>query len=156
MGRGSVKENKNVYQLKREELGLSREKAAEKLKLISQDRLYRIEHDDKMPHPDEVMVMARAYNDPSLCNHFCTHSCPIGREHVVAAEIKELPALVIQAVAALNAMEKHKDRFIEIAADSKVDENERADFQEIRAALENLSASVESLRLWAAQMESEL
>ena len=27
MGRASIKENKNVYQLKREELGLSREKA---------------------------------------------------------------------------------------------------------------------------------
>lgn len=29
MGRASIKENKNVYQLKREELGLSREKASE-------------------------------------------------------------------------------------------------------------------------------
>ena len=31
MGRASIKENKNVYQLKREELGLSREKASELL-----------------------------------------------------------------------------------------------------------------------------
>lgn len=29
MGRASIKENKNVYWLKREELGLSREKASE-------------------------------------------------------------------------------------------------------------------------------
>ena len=31
MARASVKENKNIYQLKREELGLSREKAGELL-----------------------------------------------------------------------------------------------------------------------------
>ena len=29
MGRASIKENKNVYQLKREKLGFSREKASE-------------------------------------------------------------------------------------------------------------------------------
>lgn len=31
MGRASIKENKNVYQLKREELGLSREKKSPEL-----------------------------------------------------------------------------------------------------------------------------
>ena len=34
MARASVKENKSIYQLKREELGLSREKAAELLQFI--------------------------------------------------------------------------------------------------------------------------
>ena len=34
MGRASIKENKNVYQLKREELGLSREKASELLECL--------------------------------------------------------------------------------------------------------------------------
>ena len=34
MGRASIKENKNVYQLKREELGLSREKASELLEFV--------------------------------------------------------------------------------------------------------------------------
>lgn len=34
MGRVSIKQNKNVYQLKREELGLSREKASELLECV--------------------------------------------------------------------------------------------------------------------------
>lgn len=39
MGRASIKENKNVYQLKREELGLSREKASELLECCLQREL---------------------------------------------------------------------------------------------------------------------
>ena len=37
MGRGSIKENKNVYQLKREEL--SREKASELLECVPPERI---------------------------------------------------------------------------------------------------------------------
>ena len=42
MGRASTKENKNRYQLIREELGLSREKASELLEIISPERLEKI------------------------------------------------------------------------------------------------------------------
>ena len=38
MGRASIKENKNVYQLKREELGLSREKASELLECVPPEK----------------------------------------------------------------------------------------------------------------------
>ena len=39
MGRASIKENKNVYQLKREELGLSREKASELLECVPPEKI---------------------------------------------------------------------------------------------------------------------
>ena len=39
MGRKSTKENKRIVQIKREELGLTREQASEKLGFISADRL---------------------------------------------------------------------------------------------------------------------
>ena len=42
MGRASIKENKNVYQLKREELGLSREKASELLECVPPERIEKI------------------------------------------------------------------------------------------------------------------
>ena len=44
MGRVSSKANKNIYQTRREELGLSREKASELLKTIPPER---IENDDR-------------------------------------------------------------------------------------------------------------
>ena len=43
MARSSTKENKTFYQLKREELNLSREKASEVLESISPERIERIE-----------------------------------------------------------------------------------------------------------------
>ena len=45
MGRKSTKDNKNVYQLSREELGLTREAAAELLEYISADRIEKIENE---------------------------------------------------------------------------------------------------------------
>ena len=44
MGRVSTKENKNIYFQKREELGLSREKASELLKTIPPERIEKIEN----------------------------------------------------------------------------------------------------------------
>ena len=44
MGRKSTKENKNIYHISREEAGLSREAAAEKMEFISSDRIEKIEN----------------------------------------------------------------------------------------------------------------
>ena len=43
MGRASTKENKNIYQVSREEIGYSRAAASEKLEYISADRIEKIE-----------------------------------------------------------------------------------------------------------------
>ena len=45
MGRTSTKENKNSYQLAREELGLTREKASELLETIAPERIEKIENE---------------------------------------------------------------------------------------------------------------
>ena len=70
MGRGSTKKNKNIYQLRREELGLSREKAEQLLEVISAERIEKIEN-DTLPHPEEVLIMAKGYKYPQLCNYHC-------------------------------------------------------------------------------------
>lgn len=43
MGRASTKQNKNRYQLVREELGLTREKAEALLETVSADRIEKVE-----------------------------------------------------------------------------------------------------------------
>lgn len=153
MGKKSVKEDKGVYQLRREKLGLSREKASALLEVVSEDRIYRIESKGLAPHPDEVLIMADKYKDPSLCNFYCANQCPIGKRHSIEVEIKDLPAIVLETLASLNAIDKHKDRFIEIAADCKIDETEIKDFRDIQEMLKKISIAVESLRLWSEQME---
>ena len=61
MARISTKENKNIYQLTREELRLTRDAASELLKAIPPERIEKIENERSLPHPDEVLTMAEKY-----------------------------------------------------------------------------------------------
>ena len=74
MGRKSIKENKNIYFTSREACGMTREAAAEALEHISADRIEKIESGALSAHPEDVMLMAKAYNKPELCNYFCTRT----------------------------------------------------------------------------------
>ena len=78
MARVSTKENKNIYQTTREGLKLTREAASDMLETIAPERIEKIENERTMPHPDEVLVMAQKYKQPSLCNYYCANQCPIG------------------------------------------------------------------------------
>ena len=152
MGRASTKENKNKYQLAREELGLSREKASDLLEVIPPERIEKIENERSLPHPDEVLVMSQKYKKPSLCNYYWSNECPIGKEYVPEVQIKELSAIVIEMLASLNSVNKTKDRLIEIAADGVISDDEIDDFIHIQEELERISTTVETLQLWAEKM----
>ena len=152
MDRASTKKNKNKYQLAREELGLSREKASDLLEVIPPERIEKIENERSLPHPDEVLVMSQKYKKPSLCNYYCSNECPIGKEYVPEVQIKELSAIVIEMLASLNSVNKTKDRLIEIAADGVISDDEIDDFIHIQEELERISITVETLQLWAEKM----
>ena len=152
MGRASTKENKNKYQLAREELGISREKASDLLEVIPPERIEKIENERSLPHPDEVLVMSQKYKKPSLCNYYCSNECPIGKEYVPEVQIKELSAIVIEMLASPNSVNKTKDRLIEIAADGVISDDEIDDFIHIQEELERISITVETLQLWAEKM----
>ena len=108
MGRTSTKENKTNYQLAREELGLTREKASELLETIAPERIEKIESERSLPRPDEVLTMAEKYKTPSLCNYFCARQCPIGQQYVPEIRNGELSDIVLKMLAALNAMDRKK------------------------------------------------
>ena len=73
MARISTKENKNIYHKTRESLNLTREAAADLMESISPERIEKIENERSLPHPDEVLLMADKYKQPSLCNHYCAN-----------------------------------------------------------------------------------
>ena len=128
MSRRSVKENKTVYQQSRERRNLSREAASERLEFVSADRIEKIESGRSAPHPDEVLLMEKGYEDPELSNYYCTHECPIGMKYVQRVELKELPQLTVELLSALNAMEEEKNRLIDISVDGRVSDTERKQF----------------------------
>ena len=152
MGRASTKENKNAYQIAREELELSREKASELLESVPADRIEKIENEKTIAHPEEILAMAEKYKRPSLCNHYCSSDCPIGQKYVPKVEIKELSSIVLEMLASLNSVNKEKDRLIEITADGKIDVGEIDDFIYIQEELERISITVETLQLWTEKM----
>ncbi len=78
MGKRSIKENKNLFQLAREEAGLSRTAASERMDYVSESRIEKIESEKIMPQPEDVLAMAKAYKKPLLNYHYCAHLCPIG------------------------------------------------------------------------------
>ena len=152
MGRSSTRENKTRYQLAREELGLSREKASELLEAIAPERIEKIESERSLPRPDEVLIMAEKYKTPSLCNYFCARQCPIGQQYVPEIRNSELSDIVLKMLASLNAMDRKKERLIEIAADGTISKDEIDDFVRIQKELERISVTVETLQLWVEKM----
>lgn len=152
MARVSTKENKNIYHRTRESLQLTREAASELLESITPERIEKIENERSLPHPDEVLVMAEKYKQPSLCNFYCANQCPIGQQYVPEVTIKELSQIVLEMLASLNSMSKQKERLIEITADGKITGDELEDFIDIQEELERISIAVETLQLWSERM----
>ena len=152
MARASVKENKNIYHLTRESLDLTREKAGELLEGMSPERIEKIENERIIPHPEDILIMAKGYKAPHLCNHYCSRQCPIGQEYVPEIKTSELSQIVLEMLAHLNSMNSEKDRLVEITYNCRIDSHEMDDFIRIQQKLEHISLTVEALQLWSEKM----
>lgn len=148
MGKRSTRENKNMYQICRENQNLTREGASELMQYISDDRIEKIESEKSLPHPDEIVIMAKAYKAPHLCNYFCSHECPIGQETVPEIEYKSLAEITLAMLSSFNTMEGYKNRLIDITSNGRVDPDEVEDFKKISAQLYNIVNCANSLKLW--------
>lgn len=154
MGKVSVKENKNIYQITRENLKLSRAQASELLESITQEKIERIENEKCLPHPDEVRTMAEKYNEPNLRNYYCANQCPLGIDYVPELNANDLAPIVLEILSSLNSMDKKKERLIEIAADGKISREEMQDFVFIEKELSHISLMVDTLQLWVEKMRA--
>ncbi|MBO7690457.1 MAG: helix-turn-helix domain-containing protein [Clostridia bacterium] len=154
MGRASTKENKSIYQQKREELGLTREKAGDLLVALSPERIEKIENGKTQVHPEDVLIMAEGYGAPTLNNYYCSHECPIGQKYVPELEVKDLSKIVLEMLASMNSLHRDQERLIDIAADDEIGDDELEDFIRIQENLERMSMTVDTLQLWSQQMLS--
>lgn len=152
MGRVSTRKNKNIYYEARERLNLTREKASELLEIIPPERIERIENEKSVPQPDEILIMAKKYKFPELCNHYCSTQCPIGQQYVPQVKMRDLSQIVLEMLASLNSLQKRKEQLIEITVDGKIAHDELDDFIHIQNELERILATVNMLRLWSEQM----
>lgn len=148
MGRKSTRENKSIYQITRESLGLTREKAGELIPGFSPERIEKIENERVQIRPDDVKLMAEYYRAPGLCNYYCSQECVIGKGRTPRVESKELVQIVVETLNGINRVGQYKDRLLEIAEDGAVSQDEQDDFGEIRESLEKLQVSLSTLQLW--------
>ena len=151
MGKKSVKENKNMYQQVRDNLGMTRAAASDASGgLLTESRIEKIESGALNAHPEDVVMMADAYNSPELCNYFCTNECQIGMRYVPEVQtIHDLPQITLELLSNLNSINRDKDRIIDITADGQISEEERKDFESFRQHLNDMSLAIETLKLWA-------
>ena len=66
--------------------------------------------------------------------------------------MKDLSQIILETIASLNAMQKKKERLIEITVDGQISGDELADFVYIQEELEKISVAVETLQVWCERM----
>lgn len=150
-----ISNNTNIFFASRKSAGLTREQASNCMGCMSVDRLEKIENERISAHPDDVLLMAKHYKDPALRRQYCSTLCPLGTGFLRPIQAKSLSQITLEMLASLNALEVQKNRLIEITVDGQITEDEYKDFNKIREQLEQISASVDSLKLWIEKMEME-
>lgn len=145
-----------IYKETRKKHDLTRDEVCDEASLLNKpiqvERLERIENGKFPITPDEVMLLAEIYGEPTLCNHYCSQECPIGEKYVPEIKVKDLTQIVLEMLSSLNSMKKSQERLIEITADGVIDDDEIKDFVCIQKELERISITVETLQLWVEQM----
>lgn len=162
MGRKSIKENKNVYQAARDELGWSREKAADEILKIENGRygyvdkykLVKIEEESIKIQPEDIVALSKVYNKPELRNYYCCHQCDIGAIDAPEVIYKDnVHEILVNMAISLESVNTKKTRLMEILADGKVDDAEIADLNKILEELEKISMTVEAIQLWCEKVK---
>lgn len=148
MGRKSTRENKNMYQLCREEAGLTREEAAEALQFISADRIEKIESERSEAHPDEVLQMSRCYKKPELCFDFCSEKCPVGQVLYPSLDEKSLAQITLEMLDALEYLHDERKTLVSISLDGRVRPDEIKDFKGIHKKLTQMYETLGAYRMW--------
>ena len=146
MGKQSKRENKTIYQICREEAGLTRSEASEKMAAVS---------DYKIKTPYDIIQMADAYRRPDLCNYYCSHKCEIGHRYVPEVKVSDLSNIILETIASLNEINPLTTRLIQIARDGRISDDEIKDFALISKKLDEISLAIDSLNLWIDKTASE-
>lgn len=154
MGRVSVKKDKSIYQLYREECGLTRDKASELMEGMTASRIEKIENGQE-PTPYDIIQMANCYKKPNLCNYYCSHRCAIGEKYVPQIEISDLPNIILETIASLNEITPQTGQLIQIARDGKISDEEIPAFAFISKKLDEISLAIDALNLWIDKTASE-
>lgn len=152
MGKSSTNPPQNVYRearLKASQFNdrfRSREATAEETG-IDRTRIARIELNTLNPYPEEVALMADAYNAPQLRNYYCHNTCPLGRD-VCEIDSDSIDRISLSALSSFRKIGVVKELLLDITEDGVIDESEKGDLDQIIATLEGVAKISEQLKCW--------
>lgn len=66
--------------------------------------------------------------------------------------MQDLSQIILKMLSSLNAVQRSRERLIDITADGQIDNSELEEFIDIQEELEKISITVETLQLWSEQM----
>ena len=72
----------------------------------------------------------------------------LSAENIPEVTSKDLSRITLEMLSTLNTLSKEKDRMIDIAADGMVSKDEMPDFLRIKDYLDDMSLTIDSLKLW--------
>lgn len=154
MGKKATKTLDNIYYQLRmaaaeeNDAFSSRESAAEILG-IDRTRLARIELETIIPYPEEVVLMAKAYNAPELLNAFCAKECPIGKGNVKEITIDDFDRLALKVLGSLKDIDALRMSLIAISEDGIIEAFEEKQFYSILDSLDKIATNATALKVWA-------
>jgi transcriptional regulator with XRE-family HTH domain len=165
MGRKASKATDNIYYMARCNAALendifsSREKAAAKLG-IERSRLARIELDKIEPYSEEVIIMAKEYNAPYLCDNYCNSVCPIGMKRLEEAQEgtaryqDSLERLALRFLSSTQCIDDISKKLVNISKDGMITEDEFENFRDVLSAMDALSDNINSIKEWISENPS--
>lgn len=147
-----------MYKTARKKTGMSIEHAADALH-IGYRTLVNYEQGHTTIPPEIVLEMSRVYNQPAICAKHCSENCPIGQVYAHSVEEKCLTENVLTLLKELNDIKGAKDELIEIAADGKIDSDEKQAWDRIMKELDDVARVIERIkwqaRTWAKQKPAQ-
>ncbi|HBF5455236.1 TPA: helix-turn-helix transcriptional regulator [Clostridioides difficile] len=136
----------NIYQLGRENTGLTQEKASELLD-ISVESLRAYENDKRIPPNSIVVKMVSIYNNNLLGYEHVRRTTEAGVMFLPKLEMKSLSSITLKLHKEIKDYLKKEDDFIDIVEDDVIDEDEEEVWSDVMQELEDIFKSILILKL---------
>lgn len=138
-------EYRNIYQIPREAIGLTQEKAAELID-VSVESLRAYETDRRVP-PDKVVIkMIEIYDSRYLAYQHLKTSAEVGQEYMPNIKLSDLPTAILKLQKEVTDFMKCRDEMIEITCDGTITEEERPRWEYIVKELDDIAEAIMSVK----------
>ncbi|CCL20263.1 TPA: helix-turn-helix transcriptional regulator [Clostridioides difficile] len=136
----------NIYQLSRENTGITQEKASELLD-ISVESLRAYENDKRIPPNVIVSKMVSIYNNNLLGYEHVRRTTEAGVMFLPKLELRSLSNITLKLHKEIKDYLKKEDDFIDIVEDDVIDEEEEEIWDDVMQELEDIFKSILILKL---------